>query len=91
MDLTSEIKQFAAENELEIKERVRDRLRDYFDSTISENYHEKWDQGVLEHGPMTDAVLEKIDWAAEAEMEMKDSFWYETLILFRQSRGEGQG
>jgi hypothetical protein len=59
MDLTPEIK-FAAENELEIKERVRKRVEDYFDSRVSENYHGKWDQGVLEHGSMTEAVLNKI-------------------------------
>lgn len=90
MDLTPEIKKFAAENEQEIKAVVQQMMMEYFDCTISENYEGKWDEGTAEHGPMTEETLNKVNWIEQLTMEMKDSFWYVTLILYKQRRGSAQ-
>ncbi len=85
MDLSPEIKQFAAEHEKEIKTAVLKMMADYFDSSLSENYHEKWDAGVAVHGPFTEEKLPE-NWNEQLSAEFKDAFWYTTVILFRQSR-----
>jgi hypothetical protein len=86
-DLSPAIKQFAAEHEAEIKAAVMLKMQEFFDSSISDNYHEKWDQGVEEHGPMTDDVLSLVNWMDEMAKEFKDAFWYQALILYRDRRG----
>jgi hypothetical protein len=88
MDLSPDIKRFAAENEMEIKAVLMQMLMEYYDSTVSENYEGKWDEGVLEHGGVTDEKINSINWVEELTKEMKDAFWYVTLILFRQRRGQ---
>lgn len=90
MDLSPEIKRFAAENEQEIKAVVQQMVAEYFDSTISENYEGKWDEGTAEHGPMTEEKMEQTNWVEHLTHEMKDSFWYVTLILYKQRRGQGE-
>lgn len=89
-DLSSEIKQFAADHESEIKASVMQMMDEYFASSTSDLYHEKWDAGVQEHGPMTESVLDGVNWVEQMTMEFKDAFWYETLILFRRSRAQAQ-
>ena len=90
MDLSSEIKQFAAENEEEIKQNVLRMLEEFFDSSISSNYEEKWDAGAREHGAMTEDKLRRLSLAKELTSEFQDAFWYTALILFRQHRGQKQ-
>lgn len=87
-DLSRDIKTFAAEHEAEIKRAVLKEIEEFFDSTISDNYHEKWDAGMREHGPMTEETLNGMNWTQQMTMEFKDAFWYETLIRFRLARGK---
>lgn len=86
MDLSPDIKQFAAEHEKEIKASVLQMLTEFFESSISDNYHEKWDLGVQEHGAMTEDTLNKVNWVMEMTKEFQDAFWYQCLILYRQAR-----
>jgi hypothetical protein len=88
-DLSPELKQFAAEHEMEIKEMVLDKLDEFFSCTVVDNYVEKWDAGVQEHGPMTAEVMQKVNWAEQQIMEFKDAFWYETLLMYQASLVSG--
>lgn len=90
LDLSPAIKAFAAVHEAEIKAGVLKKMAEYFETTTSEHYHSKWDEGTKEHGALTEATLNAVNWTEEQTKEAKDAFWYEVLIRFRESRAESQ-
>lgn len=89
-DLSPEIKKFAAENEAEIKAVVQQMIMEFYESSISQNYEEKWDAGVKEHNGFNEEVLMTKNWVAELGNEFMDAFWYQTIILFRQRRAQDE-
>jgi hypothetical protein len=89
-DLSPAIKAFARLNEDRIKEAVMEKLEECFASTVTENYESKWDDGVKEHGAMSEEVLRNVNWIEQQLMEFKDAFWYEALLLYRASLSEGE-
>jgi len=83
-DLSPQIKQYAADHEMEIKDAVIRMLCEYYDSSLSTNYEEKWDKGEREHGLFTEEKLNGVDWSAQFFDEAKDAFWYMTIMKYRK-------
>lgn len=84
VDLSPAMKQFAADHDMEIRDRAVARLIAYFDRTISTDHEPKWDRGCKEHGTFTNEKRIGVDWREQQTQEFDDLYWYETILYYNE-------
>lgn len=84
-NLSSKVKAFGVEHELEIKTAVMGKMWAFYKESPAGSFLSKWDKGSKEHGQMTEKKAMETDWNHQMQNEFIDAFWYEALLQFKNA------
>jgi len=82
-DLSPLFHQFCADDESQAKREAIQFMIEYYDSTMCDDYREKWEKGVKEHGMLTKAKVNDVDWFEQGIQELQDNFYFIELRRFK--------